>query len=55
MFDAVLRQILTDATAPADDASVAVALRAAAPGLEVLSDGERRLLTEWLDRVIAAR
>jgi AcrR family transcriptional regulator len=55
MFEAVLGQILTDAADPVDDASLAVALRAAAPGLQSLTDGERRLLTEWLDRVIAGR
>ena len=62
LFDAVLGQVLTDPPDPAGDvpaaASIAVpaavALRAAAPGLDVLSDGERRLLAEWLDRVIAA-
>lgn len=52
MLQAVLGQILTDATAPADDASVAVALRAAAPQLDMLSPAEQYLLTEWLDRVI---
>lgn len=55
MFEAVLRQILTDATDPVDDASIAVAFRAAAPELQELSEGERRLLVEWLDRVIARR
>ena len=54
MFEAVLGRILTDAADPVDDASVAVAFRALAPELDVLSEGERRLLTEWLDRVIAA-
>lgn len=55
MFEAVLRQILTDATDPVEDASIAVAFRALAPELDVLSEGERRLLVEWLDRVIARR
>jgi AcrR family transcriptional regulator len=54
LFEAVLRQVLTDAPGPADDASAAVAFRAVAADLDVLSEGERRLLTEWLDRVIAA-
>jgi hypothetical protein len=56
MYEAVLGQILTDAPRGGDDSAMAtaVAFRALAPGLDVLSDGERRLLTEWLDRVIAA-
>ncbi|GAA0307651.1 TetR family transcriptional regulator [Kineococcus aurantiacus] len=60
MLDAVLRQVLTDATDESDetgaspgDVSHAVALRAAAPHLHALSDAERALLTEWLDRVAA--
>jgi hypothetical protein len=32
----------------------AVALRAALPGTAVLSAGERALLGEWLDRIVAA-
>ncbi|GAA0264329.1 TetR/AcrR family transcriptional regulator [Actinomadura nitritigenes] len=55
MYEAVLRQILTDApdgTAGGSTAT-AVAFRAIAPGLTALTEGERRLLTEWLDRVIA--
>ena len=55
MYDAALRQILTDAPLPAEDrpTAAAVAFRAVAPQLDVLSDAERRLLTEWLDRVVA--
>ena len=34
-------------------ATAAVTLRAAAPGLAVLTAGERALLREWLDRVAA--
>ncbi|MEO7377922.1 MAG: helix-turn-helix domain-containing protein, partial [Nakamurella sp.] len=54
MYEAVLGQILTDAPAPADAGpfSTAVAFRALAPRLDVLSDAERRLLAEWLDRVV---
>jgi AcrR family transcriptional regulator len=57
MFDAVRRQILTDAPgAPvAGPTATAVTFRALAPGLDVLTEGERRLLTEWLDRVIDGR
>lgn len=54
MFDAVLQQILTDTEARSDTVSLtaAVALRAVAAQLDVLTDAERRLLTEWLDRAI---
>lgn len=56
LFDAVLRRIVTDAAEPSDDGPVAsaVALRAIAPRLDMLSGAERQLLTEWLDRAIAA-
>lgn len=55
MYDAVLRQIVTDAAGPSDDGplAAAVACRAVAPRLDVLSDAERRLLAEWLERVVA--
>jgi AcrR family transcriptional regulator len=55
MYDAVLRQILTDAPDPAGGERVAnaVALRAMASRLGMLSEAEQQLLTEWLDRVIA--
>ena len=55
IFDAVLAQMLTDA-APQDTGPVAtaVAFRALAPDLVVLSEAERALLTDWLDRVIDA-
>lgn len=54
MYDAVLRQILTDAPREAERGSIAtaVAFRALAPQLEMLSDAERRLLGDWLDRVV---
>jgi AcrR family transcriptional regulator len=56
LFDTVLRRIVTDVperpeTSPA---ASAVAVRAIASQLTVLSDAERHLLTEWLDRVIVA-
>ncbi|WIN00549.1 helix-turn-helix domain-containing protein [Actinoplanes oblitus] len=56
MMDAVLCRILTDAPAgaPQGPTATAVALRALAPRLGVLSDGERRLLVEWLDRIADA-
>jgi len=55
MYAAVLRQILTDAPDPAQDrlTAAAVALRAVAPRLDVLTGAEQQLLTEWLDRVVA--
>jgi len=56
MFEAVLGQILTDAPERAEGGSIAttVAFRAIAPGLHVLSESERQLLGEWLDRAINA-
>lgn len=56
MYEAVLRQILTDPPEHADDGVLAtvVAFRAVAPQLDILSGAERRLLAEWLDRVIVA-
>ena len=55
MFEAVLRQILVDAPGGTANGSTAtaVAFRAITPQLEVLTEAERRLLAEWLDRVIA--
>ena len=64
LLEAVLRQVLTDA---ADDPEgragkgarqagpqpAAVALRALAADLDELSEAERTLLAEWLDRVVA--
>lgn len=54
MLDAVFREILTDAPqVPATGpTTAAVALRAVAPQLDVLSEAERQLLGEWLDRAI---
>lgn len=53
MLDAVLARILTDASTetPNGPVATAVALRAFAPQLDVLSDSERHLLIEWLDRI----
>jgi AcrR family transcriptional regulator len=54
MYEAVLREILVDAPELPDRGPIAaaVALRAFAPQLNMLSDAERQLLTEWLDRAI---
>jgi len=56
LYDAVLRQIVTDAPEPAGGRTVAtaVALRAVTSRLHMLSESEQRLLKEWLDRVIEA-
>jgi AcrR family transcriptional regulator len=54
MYEAVLREILTDAPdlPGSGPVAAAVALRAFAPELDMLSAAERQLLTEWLDRTI---
>ena len=56
MYQAVLGQILTDVPPGADSAPTAttVAFRAIAPRLDMLSEAERLLLIEWLDRAIDA-
>lgn len=56
MYEAVLYQILTDLPDRAVNGALAatVALRALVPQLHPLSDSERRLLTDWLDRTIEA-
>ncbi len=56
MYEAVLRQILTDAPERATSGSIAtaVAFRTIATHLDMLSDAERQLLAEWLDRAISA-
>ncbi len=56
VFEAVLAQVLTDAPQPEQlgPMAIAVAFRAIAPGFDVLSDGEQRLLAEWLDRIVGA-
>jgi hypothetical protein len=55
MFEAILRQILVDASDSMGDgwSATAVAFRAITPRLEALTEAEQRLLAEWLDRVIA--
>ncbi len=55
MYEAALRQILTDAPEPFESGPLAttVAFRALAPQLDMLSDGEKRLLSEWLDRAVS--
>jgi hypothetical protein len=54
-LDAVLAQTLLDKQPTPDDGPLpaVVAFRAIAPGLVALSRAERRLLTEWLDRVLS--
>ncbi|GAA3638503.1 TetR/AcrR family transcriptional regulator [Kineosporia mesophila] len=54
MYEAVLRQILTDAPAPSENGLLAttVAFRAVAPQLGMLSEAEQHLLGEWLDRAV---
>lgn len=60
MFDAVAGQVLVDTgdttaepTAGRNGAAAGIALRARASDLTMLSKGERTLLAEWLDRIIA--
>ena len=56
MYEAVCRQILTDAPDRRDDGLMAttVAFRAVVPRLDALSAAERSLLGEWLDRLVEA-
>ncbi len=56
MYEAILRQILTHSYEPTDVGNTAttVAFRAILPRLNAVSDAERRLVTEWLDRIITA-
>jgi len=53
MYDAVMRTILTDAPALPEESTTAAAVtfRTLVPDLATLSDAERALLSEWLDRV----
>jgi AcrR family transcriptional regulator len=52
--EAVIAAITTEApVAGPGPAGAAIALRAAVPGLGVLSDAEKVLLSEWLDRIAA--
>ncbi|MEV6772431.1 TetR/AcrR family transcriptional regulator [Nocardia sp. NPDC051030] len=52
MYDAVTQSILTDAPALAEDGTTAaaIAFRTVVPKLELLTETERALLSEWLDR-----
>ncbi len=54
LFDAVLRRIVADFPQPAENTAItsAVALRALAAQLDFLSEAERQLLTEWLERAV---
>jgi len=54
IYDAVLAQILTDVPDRVDSLAPAIAFRTMVPSLAGLSDAERALLTEWLDRAIDA-
>lgn len=56
MYDAVLAQILTESPGHTGDdlAAAAVTFRAVVAQLGALTDAERHLMTEWLDRAIAA-
>jgi AcrR family transcriptional regulator len=56
MFQAVLRQILAEAPERPDGGPIAttVAFRAIVPRLDLLSEAERQLLAEWLDRALSA-
>lgn len=52
MYDAVMQSILTDVPALAEDSTTAaaVAFRTVVPKLAMLTDAERALLSQWLDR-----
>jgi hypothetical protein len=54
--ESVLAAVTTDAPAQPDGGLVgnAVALRAALPEAKALTEAERGLLTEWLDRIATA-
>jgi AcrR family transcriptional regulator len=53
LFDAVCRSILADTALPdASPRAVAVAFQTLVPSLTPLTDGERALLDEWLQRVV---
>jgi AcrR family transcriptional regulator len=56
LYAAVMSQILTESP-PVTDSTVktaSIALRALTPQLDMLSDAEKHVLDEWLDRAIAA-
>jgi hypothetical protein len=52
--EAVIAAVVTDGPAPEQPslAPVATTLRALLPGAGGLTEGERRLLAEWLDRMV---
>lgn len=56
MYDAVLQSIVTDAPVRTADGPVAaaVAFRTVVPDLPMLTDTERALMAEWLDRAAGA-
>ncbi|WP_067563806.1 hypothetical protein [Nocardia acidivorans] len=56
MYDAVMRAILTDMPALASDDTTAaiVAFRTLAPRIPALTEAERNLLAEWLERASAS-
>ena len=55
LLEAVLHAVLTTTPAPpaSNLAPLAIAFRTTVPDLPALTDGERRLLTEWVTRTIA--
>ena len=55
MLEAVLRAVLTrtPALSVSNLAPLVIAFRTAVPDLPGLTDGERQLLAEWVDRTIA--
>jgi AcrR family transcriptional regulator len=57
MYDAVMQAILTDPPALADatTTAAAVAFRTLVPQLPTLTEAERTLLTEWLDRAATSQ
>jgi len=56
LYAAVMSQILTDAPVMNDSIvkTASVTLRALTPQLDMLSEAEKQVLDEWLDRAIAA-
>jgi hypothetical protein len=54
MYDTVMQSILTEVPALAEDSTTAaaVAFRTVMPNFPRLTDAERTLLFEWLDRAI---
>jgi AcrR family transcriptional regulator len=57
MYDAVTQAILTDVPALAEDSATAaaIAFQTVVPELARLTDAERALLSQWLDRATAGR